>query len=95
MRQCSSKPIMYASRGGRAPEIVVQEVHFEVEPVRGARIERAAQARHGAAARDLVAVAGQHHVAPAHILVQDVLRWVQPLVRLAPPAAAGIRVLGF
>ena len=80
MRQCSSKSIMHASRGGRAPEIVVQEMHFEVEPVCGARVERAAQVRHNAAARDLVAVAGQHHIALAHVLVQDVLRWVQPLV---------------
>lgn len=80
MLQCSSKSIIYTSRGRRAPEIIVQEMHFEIEPVCGARIERAAQVRHDAAARDLVAVAGQHHVALAHIFVQDVLRWVQPLV---------------
>jgi hypothetical protein len=72
--------------GAAAPEVVVQEAHLQVQGVRRAAVQRPTQVGHDLAARHLVAVAHQHHVPPARVLVQDVLRRVQPLVRLAPPA---------
>jgi len=76
-----------------APEVVVQEAHLQVQRVRRTAVQRPAQVGHDLAARHLVAVAHQHHVPPARVLVQNVLRRMQPLVRLAPPARPARRLL--
>jgi len=80
--------------GVLAPEVVVQEAHLQVQRVRRTAVQRPAQVGHDLAARHLVAVAHQHHVPPARVLVQDVLRRMQPLVRLAPPAEPRARLGG-
>ena len=87
-KKCLSPSYLRGRQPG-APEVVVQEVHLKVQPVGGARVERPAQVLHDGAARHLVHIARQHHVALPLILVQDVLRRVQPLVRLPPPAEGG------